>query len=101
MNNPNTAKIQFKGKVQTMFNVDDTVSYRYIQVPELDRKHCDINAFRKHPKYGPYANSDLFKGMLKRIRSERFGGVFLKLNCVPDGVNVDESGFLAVVTFYV
>lgn len=96
-----TARIQFKGKVQTMYNIHDIVAYEYIQVPVLDRKHCDMNAFRTHPKYGSYANSDLFPGMLSRIRKDKFGGTVLKLNAVPEGVHVDTSGFLAVVTFYV
>ena len=93
------ARIQFKGKVQTMRNADDdSAVYEYIQVPEFDRKHCDMNAFRIHKKYGSYANSDLFKGMLNRIRKDVFGGKVLKLNAIPDGVQVDTSGFLAVVT---
>lgn len=92
------AKIQFKGKVQTMFNVDNTVAYEYIQVPKFDRKHCDMGAFRQHPKYGSYANSDLFNGFLSRIRKDHFGGQVLKLNAIPEGVQVDTSGFLAVVT---
>ena len=93
------AKIQFKGKVQTMFNVDGTVAYEYIQVPEFDRRHCDMSAFRQHRKYGSYANSDMFKGMLSRIRKDRFGGGVLKLNALPEGVDVNTGGFLAVVTF--
>jgi hypothetical protein len=69
------ARIQFKGKVQTMRNADDdSAVYEYIQVPEFDRKHCDMNAFRIHKKYGSYANSDLFKGMLNRIRKDVLAG---------------------------
>lgn len=52
------AKIQFKGKLQTVKYVDGAIAYQYIQVPELDRKHCDMQAFRVHPKFGSYANSD-------------------------------------------
>lgn len=95
------ATIQFKAKIQTVYNMDDTPAYYYIHVPELDRKHCDMPAFRQHKKYGPYANSDLFKGMLKRIRSDIFQGRPLKLNAIPEGVTVDTSGFLAVVTIEV
>lgn len=95
------AQIQFKAKVQTMHNVDNSVAYSYLQVPEFDSKHCDMSAFRSHQKYGSYANSDLFKGMLCRIRKEVFGGATLKLHAIPDGVQVDTGGFLAVVTFEV
>lgn len=95
------ATIKFKAKVQAMRNADGSLAYEYLQVPEFDRKHCDMNAFRTHPKYGAYANSDLFKGVLKRIRSDVFGGGFLKLNAAPETVSVDTSGFLAVVTFEV
>ena len=95
------ARIQFKAKIQTIYNTDDTPAYDYIQVPELDRKHCDMHAFRQHKKYGAYANSDLFKGMLKRIRSDIFQGRPLKLDAIPNNVTVDTSGFLAVVTIEV
>lgn len=97
------AQIQFKGKVHTVHFTDKSKNYDYIKIPELDRKHCDMNAFRSHPKYGSYANSDLFKGMLSRIKVQKFGSLTgqLKLNAIPEGVTVDTSGFLAVVTFEV
>lgn len=97
------AKIQFKGKIRTCRFTDDSKSYDYIQIPELDRKHCDMPAFRNHPKYGSYANSDMFKAMLSRIKVQKFGSLTttLKLNAIPEGVNVDTSGFLAVVTIEV
>jgi hypothetical protein len=66
------ATIKFRGKVERLLNMDGTLCYSYIRVPALDRKHCDMHAFRTHPKFGGYANSDLFVGMLKRIRSDRF-----------------------------
>ena len=95
------AKITFKGKIKKVYFMDDTLAYEYIQVPELDRKHCDIAAFRNHAKYGAYANSDLFMGMLKSIKQSTFRGNELKLNSIPEGVSIDTSGFLAVVTFEV
>lgn len=95
------ATIEFKAKVKRT-HYSDGSGYDYVQIPEFDRKHCDMNAFRSHPKYGSYANSDLFKGMLRRIRTERFGNsLLLKLNEIPDGVQVNTSGFLAVVTISV
>lgn len=92
------AKISFRAKVETLRYVDNTVASVRIKVPELKRSHCDMNAFRRHPKYGSYANSDLFPGILKRIRAERFGGDYVKLDKIPDGVTVDQSEFLATVT---
>jgi hypothetical protein len=38
----------------------------YIEVPTMQRKYCDMNAFRNDTKFGSYANSDLFPAMLKR-----------------------------------
>ena len=98
------ARIQFKAKVQTVYNMDDTVAYRYIQVPAIDRKHCDMHAFRMHPKYGGLANSELFTGILRRIRDDMFpwsinGAKAFRTDAVPTGITVDESGFLAIVTF--
>ena len=96
------ATITFKGKVREARYVDGELAYRFVAVPELKRQHCDMAAFRQHAKYGDYANSDLFPGMLRRIRHGLFGdNGLLKLDSVPDGVAVDASGFLAVVTIEV
>lgn len=94
------AKIEFKGKVKNVYNIDETIAYQYVAVPTFDRKHCDMHAFRQHHKFGAYANSDLFRGMLNRIRSDKFGDSgMLILSKVPEGITVDTSGFLAVVSF--
>ena len=97
------ATIIFKGKVQDMLYSGETVpSYQYIKIPVLDRKHCDMSAFRNHPRYGGLANSDLFKSLLARIRRDIFGNSqVLKLSNLPAGVTVDTSGFLAIVTIEV
>lgn len=95
------AQVRFKGKVRTARFTNNALNYDYIQVPELDRKHCDMDAMRNHPKPGSFANSDLFKAMLQREKRRVFGNLStqLKLNAIPEGVTVDTSGFLAVVTF--
>jgi hypothetical protein len=93
------ASIQFKAKIENMGEVgSDVVLYQYVCVPVLTRKHCDMAAFRNHPKYGAYANSDLFNGVLARIRQNVFNGQWLKLNAIPAGVTVDTTKFLAVVS---
>jgi hypothetical protein len=92
-----TAKITFKGKVETLRYVDNTIASVRIKVPTLERRHCDMNAMRQHPKYGSYANSDLFPAMLARIKNERLGE-YIKLDAIPEGVTVNQEGFLAVVT---
>lgn len=93
------AKISFRAKSQKMFNMDDTLAYEYVTVPAFKRSHCDMHAFRTHSKYGSYANSDLFLGMLARIRKDRFNSGILKLSEVPEGVTVDATGFLVLVEF--
>ncbi len=96
-----TATIEFKAKVQTYTDADNE-KRQFVIVPELKRHHCDMVAFRQHPKYGSFANSDLFQGMLNRIKTERFGSSgWLKLHSIPCGVAVDASGFLARVTISV
>jgi len=96
------AKIQFRAKVAELFYVSGESAGKRIQVPTLKRCHCDMREFRLHPKYGSYANSDLFDGMLSRIRSGLFGeSGILKLDAIPEGVTVDTSGFLAQVTIEV
>ena len=91
------ARIAFKAKVQTVYNVDETVAYRVVKVPELARKHCDMDAFRRHARFGGLANSDLFPNVLRRVKSDRLGE-YVRLDRIPEGVNVDTSGFLAEVS---
>ena len=93
------ATISFKAKSHAMHSVGGELLYTYITVPQFTRKHCDIAAFRAHSKYGPYANSDLFAGMLSHIRKNTFKNGILKLHEVPEGVRVDASGFLVSVSF--
>ena len=98
-----TARISFKAKPESVYTPDGSaVAYRIIHVPVLARRHCDMNAFRRHPKYGGLANSDLFAGVLAKLRRDIFGVTdyrpWFRLDQVPAGVTVDESGFLAVVS---
>lgn len=91
-------RITFKGKVRRTVYVDGTLAYEYIKVPTLHAKHCDMSAARKHPKYGVFANSALFAGQLAGIKRRYFPKGEVRLNALPDGVSVDTSGYLAVVT---
>lgn len=93
------AQIKFKTKLKSMYIVGGTFDYDYVQVPEFKRSHCDMQAFRSHSKYGAYANSDLFLGMLSHIRKNTFKNGILKMNEIPDGVHVDTSGFFVSVSF--
>jgi len=92
------ATIFFKGKVKTMYAVGDIPLYQYIDIPVLKKHHCDMNAFRSHPKYGSWANSDMFLGILNHIKTETFKGKsYVRLDMLPENVTVDTSGFLAEV----
>jgi hypothetical protein len=95
------AKITFKGKVKRVFTPEGALAWQYIAVPALTRNHCDMNAFRQHPKFGSYANSDLFPAMLARIAKDVFGddGKTLRLDRIPKGVAIDTRNFLATVSF--
>lgn len=67
----------------------------YINVPKLKRRHCNMSAMRSHKRLGSYANSDLFEGVLARVRRDMFGnnkGFFLSK--APEGVTVKRGGFL-------
>ena len=88
------AKIEFKTKIRGNF----------LDVPVFQRKHCDMAAFRVHPKYGSFANSDMFSNALARIRQDVIGSEYrnyLKLDSLPANVSVDQTGFLAMVTIEV
>lgn len=92
------ATITFRAQPIPVYNSDRTLAYRVISVPVLKRHHCDMAAFRKHPLYGMFANSDLFPNVLNKIRREILGTT-LRLDQLPFGVTVDTSrGRLATVT---
>ena len=93
--------VTFKAKVQTVYNMDETVAYQYVQVPELKRAHCDMNEFRRHPRYSAYANSDLFPNMLRRAVDGAGVGKIIRLDRLPECVAVDTGGFLARVVISV
>jgi hypothetical protein len=85
-----SATITFKSKVSEVCNANGSPVYRYVPVPQFKRSHCDMQAFRNHPRLGGYANSDLFPGMLARIRKEIVaGGLGLRLDQLPENVQVD------------
>jgi hypothetical protein len=94
------ATIRFKAKPRPFYNMDDTLAYQTIAVPQFTSAHYDIAEFRCHPKYQGLANSQLFPNVLSRIRRDTFQGRdHFRLDRIPGGVTVDLSGFLAVVSF--
>lgn len=93
------ATIEFRARVRHVLNIDRTLAFRYVRVPVLQRLHCDMTAFRNHPKFGGFANSDLFPNVLSRIRADL--GERIRLDKIPANVKIDESGFLALITIEV
>lgn len=94
------AEIKFKTKVRNAYNLDGSLAFRFVDVPTLTRSHCDMAAFRQHPKFGGFANSDMFPNALSRIKRDRLGDR-IRLDKIPDGVTVNETGFLTIVSFQV
>lgn len=95
------ATITFKGKFKSVYNMDDTLAYSYFAIPSIDRKHCDMAAFRSHAKYGAYANSDMFLGMLARAVAALFPSGRIRTNeAMPDNVTITH-GFLSTITIEV
>jgi len=97
------ARISFKAKRFTVYHADNTPAYDAVKLPrEFTRAHCDMDAFRRHPKFGGIANSQLFPNVLARIKRETFGTRdAIRLDQIPAGVTVDTTGFLATVSFEV
>lgn len=101
-----TCKVQFKQKL-----VDMGDGKLCFYLPNLDRRHCDMDTFRQSSAYGAYANSDLFPAMLKRALDKVFPkGTeyavryttegrkrYFAVDSLPDNVIVND-GFLATVT---
>jgi hypothetical protein len=90
--------ITFKAKVETVYHMDDSVAYQRIKVPKIERRHCDMAAFRNDPKFGGLANSDIFPNVLRRAMRDAGIGEYIRLGSLPENVEIDTSGFLAQVT---
>jgi hypothetical protein len=90
------ARITFKAKPVKVWEAEgDKLAFHSVQVPQFQRKHCDMDGFRSHRKYGGFANSDLFPAMLARIRRDIFGGRdWFKLESPPEGVTVQPGSLL-------
>ncbi len=94
------ATVIFRAKVRPVYDPKtDEVAFRDVAVPVFARRHCNMDAWRRHPKFGGLANSDLLPNILARIRADLVGyGSTIRLDRLPAGVTVDESDFLATVT---
>ncbi len=92
-------RVSFRGKVEQIYNPDNTLAYERIKVPKVVRRHCDMDAFRQHARFGGFANSDLFHAMINGFLRRQLGiGDYIRLDQVPAAVAVDRSAFLAAVT---
>ena len=95
------ATITFKSKIIERAYVDGTHAYTYLAVPQLKRGHCNMNEFRVHPKLGFLANSDMFQGVLDKLRRDLFPNGYVRLDAIPSNVSVNKERFLAEVTITV
>ena len=88
-------QIQYKTKVQYIWNSEGTEKEPYINYKRvLGRSDCTL---KNHEH--TYYNSDLFPSMLNRAhKNATQGKEWCRLRELPDGVQVDTSKFLAVVT---
>ena len=99
--------ITFRAKVQECNYTDGTIASRYIRVPKLTRSHVDMEAARRHKRWGSFANSDLFQNILAREAVAAGckivgGGMRVDLlSPLPSAISIDTSGFLAQVTITV
>lgn len=95
-----THAIEFKGKVNQIYNPDNSPAWQEITVPVLSKKHCNLPVLRQHPRLGGIANSQLLPAALSRLRKQLFPTGVLRLDQLPEGVTVDQSKFLTVVRIY-
>lgn len=94
--------LTFKAKPQKVFNGDDlTLAYEFVKLPVDLARYADKDAFRKHPEFRAYANSDMFGSILKRALLKHNIGPVIRLDRVPEGVSIDTSSFLTTVTIQV
>ena len=87
--------ISYKVKPFTLHEHDNTTSQAIDFKRVLSRKDCSMK-----PCDHTYYNSDLFPAMLNRAYRQIIGEyrTWARLSELPEGVSVDTSKFLAVVT---
>ncbi len=91
------AIIQYKAKVRTIYNADNTPAEYIDYKKALTRRDCNLK-----PHQHDYYNSDMFVGMLNRAHKAATGGrEWCCLGDLPACVTVDAAGFLATVTIQV
>lgn len=90
--------ITFKAKVEAVYHMDNSVAYHRIKVPKIERRHCDMGAFHTDRYFGPYSNSTVFMPLLRAAMKDAKVSEYIRLDTVPENVEVDTSGFLAQVT---
>ncbi len=89
-------EINFKVKPEKIWH-GDVARFR-VKVPEIGRRHCNMDAFRKSRRFGSYANSDIFPAMLARgLKQEGVPSHWYDGDALPPCVSVDNSGFLWAV----
>lgn len=69
-----------------------------VKRPTLTRSHVDMREARQDPRFGAYANSDLFLSMLNGAAKHL--PTYFDLKNLPDGVTA-KPGFLTEITFEV
>ena len=90
--------ITFKAKVETVWHMDNSPAYQRIKVPKVERRHCDMGAFHMDEKFGPYSNSTIFLPLVRSAMKDADIGEYIRLDSIPESVEIDTSGFLAQVT---
>jgi len=83
-----------------MLTVKVKVKDNSITLPQISDKHCNMSEVRKHPVLGQWAGKVMFNHKLHRYLQDRLPKTF-SLDQLPEGVEVDTSEFLAVVTIRV
>lgn len=86
-------KVTFKAK-----RIESYDGRFFVKVPKFRRNHCDMEDFRKCPKFGGYANSTLFEQILERAAKKSGIGGFLHLDSPPECVKVESEGFFTTVS---
>lgn len=93
-------RVTFKAKPEKRWSYDAegaATEYLELTVPEIERKHCDMRAFRMSRRFGGFANSDMFPAMVRRAVAEVVGPRVRLDQAAPAGVTV-QPGFLHTVT---
>lgn len=91
------AKIVFKAKPVKAIG-EDKIVYIVCLPKTFTGLHCDMDAMRRHPKIGDFANSSLFPQILRREIKKEIPFWHIRTDEIPNNVTIEKGSLLWTIT---